>query len=260
MLYLFEDDSRDILSKLYMEAYPEKMRRNFIYVRGNGELYKTAKNYLQYSDIAVFIDMVPDNDTCREIYIDLVGLSKDKNIKNRLLIFPIVCSEFYMIKSLYKYTQYIDKHHADVNICLNKGDYRKSSIYIHKGKPCKSFEKYCKAVLIRHVTDCVKHTSRFDDGTTNEKYGLYYCEDCLCDKSSDTCEVKGLKKKAIELLSVYDIVPSNSLAINKTCIDNDIINIHRKLVDDYNAMLAKYEALGIVKTTKGKSKKILYAM
>lgn len=260
MIYLFEDNEKDVLSKLYMQAYPDEIRKNFVYTKGNGDLIKFADIYLKSSDVAVFIDMVPDNENCRDIYLDLVKLSVDPKYSNRLLIFPIVCSEYYMIKSLCKYTEYIDKDHNDVKICLDCGDYRQSTVYTYGGRVCKNFEKYCKIILKRHVIDCIKHKSRFDDGSVNEKYSLYYCEDCLCDKSDSLYNIRSLKDKAIELLSVYDVVPSGSLTTHIQCIDSSIASIHRKLVDDYNKMLANYIKLGIIRYTKKKAKNIVYAM
>lgn len=40
MKYIFEDDERDELSKLFCRCYSDDVRLNFIYAHGDGELEK----------------------------------------------------------------------------------------------------------------------------------------------------------------------------------------------------------------------------
>lgn len=178
MIYMFEDSDNDLLSRLFRASYSDATCKKFMYTSGAGKMLKEVPKLIQTDDIAVFIDMLPDNANCKYTYDGLAMLQSVNT--NRLLIFPIICSEYYMIKYLYDYTNYIDRN-QDVNICLDKGDYRKSSVYIYNGTACKNFEHYCKVILRRYVLDCIKHT-RFQDGIINSMYGTYYENDCKCKK------------------------------------------------------------------------------
>lgn len=258
MIYMFEDSDNDLLSRLFRASYSDETCKKFIYTSGAGKMLKEVPKLIQTDDIAVFIDMLPDNANCKYTYNGLARLQSGNT--NRLLIFPIICSEYYMIKYLYDYTNYIDRN-KDVNICLDKGDYRKSSVYIYNGTECKNFEHYCKVILRRYVLDCIKHT-RFQDGIINSMYGTYYENDCKCKNSLDICSNLSLFDKSLRLLSEYKCVPSDGTnnRRNRKCVDSSIVNIHRELVDDYNDMLNRYIKLGIVPNEQIKKRKIAYAM
>lgn len=181
MFYIFEDNEMDLLSRLFRASYSNETCNKFVYTSGVGTILRKINTYLDIDDVAVFMDMLPDNVNCSYIYKRLRTISKTS--KHRLIIFPIVCSEYYMIKYLYDYTKYISSH-KDVDICLNKGDYRKSSVYAYKGKVCKNFESYCKVILRKYTINCIKHTRLVGD-TENSMYGLYYTNDCKCSSSLD---------------------------------------------------------------------------
>ena len=79
-----------------------------------------------------------------------------RKASDRLIVFPIVCSEYYFIKSLVTYTDILCNH-SDIQICLNRGDYTQSEIYrnswdsVTRTNKCKNFEKFCKFL---HVHTC----------------------------------------------------------------------------------------------------------
>lgn len=255
MVYLFEDKYDDVLSVLFRGAYPKSIQNKFIYTCGHTNLVKVAEVEILKDDVAVYVDMVPDNIACAGVYKDLRDLALKS--KNKLLIFPIVCSEYYFISHLDSDTNLLmSKVNSD--ICLNKGDYRLSNLYMNGNKPCSSFEKFCKFIIKHDVPNCIRHSAICDNGAVNIEYANYYNLDCLCSNSVNKCGEGTLKQKSLLLLMKYDIVPSGTIPCNKTAINYaEAVNIHRKLVDEYNAFVDKYNTLGILDKYSKKQKKSL---
>ena len=84
--------------------------------------------------------------------------------------------------------------------------------------------------------DCLKPYNKI-----NGVNGEYYREACACQKATVDCIQKTLSEKAIGLLVAYKYVPSGSIAVNvKNLTDEEIWDIHRKLVDEYNDFVDKY--------------------
>lgn len=74
------------------------------------------------------------------------------------------------------------------------------------------------------------------NGEDNTEYGKYYTADCNC----DCTRKESLLVKSGQLLSMYDIVPGNTLHSNKDVINWDRAKlIANKLVDDFNAISDK---------------------
>ena len=241
MIYLFEDDKDELLSKLFLASYRDEALDRIKYCCGNAKLLDEAIGILRNTteNVACYLDSVPGNKQIIQIYKDLAQLSKDNSY--RVIVFPIVCSEYYFIKSLCNNTKYME-FNKDVSICINKGDFTKSDVFNDpvKGKICKNFEKYCKVILLNYVRDCINISRGYP--IENEKYGAYYTEDCICKFGDSACRRVTLIEKSIQLLSEYDCVPSGSIKSVKTPISNDgVWDIHRKLVDEFNSFNTFYK-------------------
>lgn len=251
--YIFEDEQDDVLSILFRHSYNiDYCNKYFHYACGNGKLVKMAKDILENSSddkVAIFIAMIPGNDSCNDLYKVLTRLTKDYMKDDRVIVFPVVCSEYYFIQALTKYTNLLDMN-KDVNIALGKEDYTKSDIYLasfdhNTGKnKCKNFEKLCKYILIDYICDCAKH-SRGHGDNINSKYGLYYDSNCKCMDCTYNCMGENIIEKSRQLLSMYDCIPGNSIHISSSVSWNEAKIIVNKLVDDYNSMSKKYSELGV---------------
>lgn len=70
--YIFEDEQDDVLSILFRHSYSiDYCNKYFHYACGNGKLVKMAKDILENSSddkVAIFIDMIPGNDSCNDLY------------------------------------------------------------------------------------------------------------------------------------------------------------------------------------------------
>ena len=240
MIFVFEDKKNDLLSVLFRYAYSES---DFVYAEGNGNLVSLAEKYLDSTDdiITVFLDTIPDNKVTADIYNDLRRLSLRNNL--RVLVLPIVCAEYYFIRTLPKcYTGSI----SAMGVCLNKEYWRNCNFVSSDDKKfVKNFEKFCKLFLKKDIIDCIR-TSRGKDND-NKLYGFYYLKDCLCDCSSNICNEISLRNKAIKFVSQYPIFPKENFLGCLSCFGSCDIKrlwlIHRKLVDEYNNFVEKYRKI-----------------
>ena len=244
MYYIFEDKQDDVTSKLFRQAYKNDFTdKYFLYTDGNGMLISTAEEKLAdgISTVAVFLDLIPGNESCVRIYKGLRSLARMKANKNRLFVFPILCLEYYIILSLVHGC--LIEYNTDIGIALNKGDYTKSQIYAESfdedgiRNKCRTFERYCKYVLKKYPKDCCKHTR--GKNKENKQYGWYYEQDCRCNDCS--CRYN-LLNKALLLLKEYYCVPGNTQCSNKSSISLDEAKrISNRMVDEYNEMCCQYE-------------------
>lgn len=247
MVYLFEDKESDWNSELFLASYSNTARNKMHFVNGASKLYDEASKWLLSDDVAVYIDMIPDNEFCSDYYRKLKDLVDRQVISttHKLFVFTIVCSEYYILKYISKHTKLMESQ-VNLDICLNKEDYRKSLLYISNPGSCKNFEKFCKYVLIHDVQDCARHSRRREDGSCNTEAGNLYTRDCINGSKSKFCENISLLDKSLGLLMQYDCVPGGSMTLNKQEKSfKDADAIHKKLVDEYNAFVLKYYNLGM---------------
>lgn len=235
MIYIFEDKEDDLLSRLFLENYDKGRRKDFIYTNGNGRIVEAVAAKLKETSeqMVVYLDTIPGNGSIWNIYCELRRMAH-KN-PGRLLILPIVCSEYYFIKSIAN--ELVLTYSQDVEVCLKRGIYFNTLLYNKDGKTrdyCKNFEKYCKLILMTSVEECVKHTR-----TDNAKYGFYYTQNCLCTRYESWCQQKILRYKSLRFISVYPGIilhdTSGEAAVR------ELYGIHKQLVDQYNKMATDYE-------------------
>lgn len=212
MIFVFEDNGSDLLSQLFKAAYPSEKADRFVFVKGNGEFKRKVQELLENSKdmIAVFMDVIPDNICTAQLYDTLRNTSKRNN--HRVIVFPLVCSEYYFVKSIVKYP-YLFKTFQGVDFCINKKFYANSPL-LNDAKSiafAKNFEKYCKLVLLNHnvVIDCVRHSR--GEYNENYQYGYYYLKDCLCECCRDVCNNKSLIQKSLDYIAEFPCAPSGAL-------------------------------------------------
>lgn len=100
MIFVFEDNEEDIISKFFRKAYPVQFTDSFVYAKGNGNIKNIVSDLLKISteNIVVYMDMIPGNKETAKIYKSL----RDMSFKSqyRLVVLPVVCMEYYLVKSL----------------------------------------------------------------------------------------------------------------------------------------------------------------
>lgn len=117
MIYIFEDHPDADISKLFKSAYNNNNINNFIYAKGNGNLVDKINYYISKTTdkIIVFMDTIPGNKDCYSIYREIRLISIKHNC--RVIVLPIICSEYYMIKSIKN--KDIFKDREEINRCMN---------------------------------------------------------------------------------------------------------------------------------------------
>lgn len=145
---------------------------------------------------------------------------------HRLIVWNIVCAEFYFIKAFAKRKdlQCFIKN-DDLDIVLMKKPYQNASIIASDEDILytKSFEKFCKLFVKKNSGPCV-------EGNT-----IFFTDDCAC---NDNCTKIALSDKSLEYRNAYDFI------LRSDYTDNELWEIHRKLVDDANEMIKKFNDAG----------------
>lgn len=237
MKFIFEDYADDILSLLFKKAYQPESADKFIYAEGNGNLEFETKKCLKETEdiIIVYLDTIPCNETVTNIYTKLRDLSIANNY--RVIVFNIVCAEYYFIKSIYSSNLFVNREGVD--LCVNRDFYLDSTLLKTRKdkKKVKTFEKFCKFIMDNSLIDCARTGNR-----NNNIYPSYYTKDCLCSNSINDCVEKSLKYKAFSYINQYPCVPSEGFLgrLNKILSLEGLWQVHRSLVNDYNVMVDKF--------------------
>lgn len=240
MIYIFEDNSNADISKLFRVGYTEDIHKKFVYAQGNGNITKYVMQNIYKEDfIIVYMDMIPGNLDCVTIYKDLRTLSYENNFK--IIVIPIVCAEYYMLKSL-KDKMYLFKDENEVRRCIDKVPHISSKIAKDDRYKnyCKNFEKYCKILLKFETTkECIKPFN-----IKESKNGQYYREDCICEINSELCTNDSLISKCYKLWLEYKYIPFRGIIDKEKNVNIEgSWEAHRELVEQYNNFVSEYRKL-----------------
>lgn len=203
----------------------------------NVELMRKLVKLYTNIEIYVFLDLVPDNPFTVKSYEKLLKL---KRRGCNILVFPIPCSEYYMLKTLC--SLHMEGLNQDIITVLNREVYYNSNLFeLELSKEyITNFEKYCKVVFGSISKICARKSNNADREHNNLK-GRFYrvnCEDC---KECDFGET--LQNKAEELLHRFPCIPigANITKFHRRVLSrNEMVEIHRQLVDEYNATVERY--------------------
>lgn len=161
MKFLFEDKKDDALSILLRESLPKEIQERIEYANGNGNLIKKAQELLQSGgEVLVLLDTVPSNKSIRDIYVSLRRLSRQNEY--RLIVWNIICTEFYFIKAFGSMNQVKAFADAkDLEVVLERKPFAGASIIQTEEDRIftKNFEKFCKLYILKNGADCVNQRS-----------------------------------------------------------------------------------------------------
>lgn len=234
MKYIFEDDGRSPLCKVFESQYDKSIVSNFIYTNGVGNICKILDTLAgKEDDIYVFMDLVPDNDNTRTTYI---RISKYRKKFAHLLIIPLLCREYCYLKSLVG-TEVVSDTEA-YNYCIEKRKPSKSPI-IHDERDrkfVKNLESLCKLTVRKALLPC---------GTVKGNEVQYLDKDCRCHEDIACKQDIKASEKTKRYMSEFRCIPSgirNGIirdTITRASWD-DCVKIHRSLVDEYNDYCIKH--------------------
>ena len=239
--YILEDNPDSTISKFFMKAYKNIDNDVITFANSNNRLYREAKNTLDtYKDdyVIVYLDMVPGVEIETAIYNKLRWLSIKRQY--RLIVLPVPCFEYFVIKSI-RSLGITEVDSQSIDICVNKENYKESKLLHdgHRAKKCINFEKYCKQVLNNAFIECTG-----TDGMRCKASGMYkhyYTRNCPCGNNAQyNCKELQLKMKVFKLLCNIPIFPKAEEFNSREVSLEDLWDVHRKLVKEFNMMQAKY--------------------
>lgn len=198
---LFEDNENVPISMLLKKSYNGN---NIYFSSGCDKLLSKAISIQDKEDIIViYYDVAPNNNKTTKGYRDLCKTIKTKQLKN-IIVVPIICIEYIIVKSLYKYNQLIiPEKYKDIEEYLikkldwdgyinncNTNEYTRSSI-----------EHFYKYVLTQiQPQRCKRNSHKYlKDGKTidiNYGSGKYYYIDCPCNRFCTLKSDSKLKEKS----------------------------------------------------------------
>lgn len=233
MKYVFEDSKDDVISILFEALYDDNITKNFIYSNGNGNIVNELDAIDEGEDVAVFLDLVPDNRDTVRIYNKVLGYKKKFRY---FIVFPIPCREYYYIKSLFMTQAMIPDHLNSIKSCLDISYYADSSI-LSENDRARTFEKFCKIVAIKGFIDCAKLTGRKLE---------YFEHDCVCSSSRSCTEEYSVQFKLRSILAAYMCVPARSNCNERKALSREeCVDIHNRLVKQYNEACERFRKHGV---------------
>ena len=239
MMYLFEDASDADLSKFFLVSYASEAAQSIFFSGGNGNLCSVAKKLLnahKSESLVVYMDLVPNNQNVTTVYDSLRVLCK--NYLDRMVIIPLVCAEYYYLRSLPCSSLALDmelyKHCVDK---LPYWDLPQLKNGVHKQKSYASFEKLCKLICDSYLSKCCQIPRR---GRIKGSH-IYTVKQCKCDAALKECRPMSVLEKSRRLLSQYPCVPLDSKhTVSKTFSFDDAKKLHVKLIREFNAWALLY--------------------
>lgn len=235
--FVFEDHESSPVSQLLLASINGSC---FKFSGGVSRLHKTVQEgYNEKDNYYVLLDVVPNNPITIDWYRKL---KKSFKGYSNVFLLPIVCIEYYVLHMLVTYG-YIP------NSAILQGvvfDFDASVVKAYVGTiGCKeSLEKVCKNIVSSLADLCKRNTNKSD----NNIYGLFYREDCICDRKfcKEDCN-DSLKLKAERLycsLPLFDVVDDkhkeylSSVGISTTTVSYvDVFDRQKKLYDDISRKL-----------------------
>lgn len=243
--YMFEDEINSDITQLLRKAYSSDILENFIHCRGNSDLVKKLHVVLRNSNrVVVFMDVVPGNQGIYKAYNDLKLIMR-KNTKADIILMPLVCAEYYLIKSLKE--NVIDTGDILYNKCINLSTYFSvPEVQQYRAETVKltntgvvddvkfrrrfgTIEKLCKYVLATRTNHCVRDR-------------VFFSSDCLCEnvgyRNYGHCGTSlTMEQKAAEMLLEYPAFPEGMSGRDFNQLSSsEIWDIHRKCIDRVNKL------------------------
>ena len=200
MIHLFEDSPDTSLSLLYQHAYTGT-DTVIKYSRGATKLINCLCE-LQSEKVAVYVDVIPDNENTVFTYNRLVAYAQGHI--GRIFVIPTLSAEYYFIRSVSSLLgSFLPE--GELARCIAIKDWRSSTLLEDSAdlEFAGSFEKFCKLLLIKAAPSCMKITGVPKCGAS----GDFYTADCNWDACELNCE-SSLLEKSLHYVREYPVFPS----------------------------------------------------
>lgn len=181
MVCIFEDKEDSLLSEFVRASISDQII--CLYSDGAASLKETLLSaHSKYPDefIVVYCDLVPNNWFSRSVFVslwDCVGGESD--LHGKVFIAPSLSTEYYYLKSLYKYGLVKPEYKKLVETCMSRKPYLdNSNLNKWDHKEYSTHKRLCKLLCKRAVNSCAS--------TISKEQCYYILGDCLCSEGSDS--------------------------------------------------------------------------
>ena len=232
--FIFEDNADDVLSKLYRLSFDD---RDFEYVGGNAELLRKSIKALKnpnYNMVVAFIDVTPDNDYTVIAYNRLIH-EVERHNKDRFVVIPSFCSEYYFIRSVAD--QLINRDNEYIKDIIEfTGNHVNYS---------RNFERACKLCMDR-LFYCMRR--KLDPRLAKSEFKhIYFNSDCVCSESDGECDTLDIHSKSIRYVQEFGLIPNRLFdkSYGSGGIDIDAVRLIRsERVKYLNTLIDKWSTKG----------------
>ncbi len=222
---IFEDSEKSKISDLLLRTDEPIVNSVDSFAKGNDNLKKYIRRALrEYNEVLCFVDVVPDNEYTVGLYNNLVRYS----LGRELIIIPIPCIEYVVLKSVSILPQFADNQ--IIKSVLSFSKYSESS-----------FEVRCKAIINRD--DTVRCLSKYAGDNS------YYLMNCLCDSVLDHCSELSLDRKCALLYETLPCSFGGSENLIPTCVSSVFDNVRQQYktmwesISGFKRLTSKFEDL-----------------
>lgn len=206
MKIIFEDSNNAPSSVLLRNCF---LGDSIIFSEGCHNIPEYIEGYIESDDIVTFVDLVPDNMSTINFYNDLVSEYRDFIERNKLMICPILCIEYVILKMLLTYGYLNDATVIDA-VALDFNSSSIKDLVARDKKASKTMEKLMKSILVdissKSGKRCLRNSFKYSNingvmtRRMDSRFGIFYESDCLCDMHRCAIDVRNaLKIKAEEL-------------------------------------------------------------
>lgn len=235
MIIIFEDNENTPSSRLLSSCY---YGSNIVFSGGASQLSIKIFEKLQEDDVMVFVDVVPNNEYTVSTYRKLKRLYRTEIRDGHLIVVPIICVEYVILKMLSNYGDCITNNIYVQNLVCNF-NYRKlintvdiNQIQLH------SLEKLLKYALSdvcsKTKQRCLSNSFEYinDSGLLSRKQksvsGIFYEKDCNCERIYCRLNINDdLKLKAEKLYMSLPVYVSD--------------DEHKKILSDLGIITDNYD-------------------
>lgn len=202
MVFIYEDKLESSLTRFFVNAYTGKMNGEvpdyLVFADGASNLLASLINsqcLFPHEMFVVFVDVPPDNAVAVDTYNCLTIYAQ--NFVGSVWVIPIICAEYYLLKSVNNLSREIHLSNELYKKCLEVLPFDAFfEEHPEFGETPKNFEKLCKLYTYKYARGCFQ---------TNVSDPKYFTVDCKCDTSLDSCTEQTLREKSISFVRCYPI-------------------------------------------------------
>jgi hypothetical protein len=227
VIYLFEDTEGAELPKLFKSGFSKETQDKIRYSNGNSNLKRQAGRIIRRENpdlLCVYVDLVPNNINTVDIFRGICDIALTE-YRGKILVLPILGSEYYYIKSVMRLNLEIDSEIIDKYLSLVPYS---GLEWLSSFSPARynTFEKLGKLIIDHDFYYCISDPV---DGEASFNH-----MDCLCRSTKENCVELNMQEKIYNILKEYKTLPLGSNYINSRSTEiglSEALDTYEKRLD-----------------------------